>query len=121
MKPSSCKAKGRRLQNFVCKEICKLLGVPFEKDGPVASRESGQSGPDIRIVPEYRKILPISFECKNQEKWSIPEFVKQAIEQAYDGTYWAVVISKNRQKEPYVVIPWKFFKVLLKAFLKGRR
>ena len=45
-KTKSCKAKGRRLQDKICKEIAELLGVPYGPDEEVAPREMGQKGPD---------------------------------------------------------------------------
>ena len=64
-----------------------------------------------------RRILPISIECKNQERWNIHEFVKQAQEQAYENTEWVVIVKRNYQKDPYVIISWEFFKVLIYSLI----
>ena len=73
----------------------------------------GQSGSDCRFSPEVRKRLRISIECKKQEKWNINQFVEQAKKQA-EGLDWAVAISRNYQKEPLVIVPFKLFLEFLK-------
>ena len=50
IKPSSAKAKGRSLQQWVCQKISDLLGIEWGKDELIASREMGQSGTDIRLL-----------------------------------------------------------------------
>ena len=66
MKASSSKAKGRRLQDFVRD---KLRGL-FTKleDDDIKAAIMGESGEDIKLSPAARKIIPYSFECKNQER-----------------------------------------------------
>jgi len=122
MKPSSAKAKGRRLQNKICKALSRITGIPWGPDCEIAPREMGQKGVDVRLVGRARELVPISFEAKNQERWNINKFVKQAKEQAYEDTYWAVVVSKNRQKSPYVIVDFDFFfYVLLKCWIDKRK
>ena len=122
IKPSSAKAKGRRLQNYVCQVLSEITGIPWGKDELIAPREMGQSGPDIRLIGEARKLINIAFECKNEEKWKVPEYIRQAKEQKWDDVdHWTVVVSKNRQKIPYVIIDMDFFKELLKLYVDSRR
>ena len=44
MKPQSAKAKGRTLQQWICKKISEFTGFPCGKDCPIESRPMGQSG-----------------------------------------------------------------------------
>ena len=44
----------------------------------------GESGEDIKLSPAARKLIPYSFECKNQEKLNIWEALSQAEENAGD-------------------------------------
>ena len=76
IKISSAKAKGRNLQKWVCGKISKLLNIPWGKDELIASREMGQSGTDVRLIGEALEKFPYSVECKWQETWSIPAWVK---------------------------------------------
>lgn len=114
IKPSSAKAKGRRLQQWVCKKISELLGLPFGPDEAIASREMGQAGTDIRLVGEVKKLFPYSVECKAQEKMFVPAWVKQARENQIYGTNWLLVTKRNREK-PLVIMEFDTFFKLLKS------
>jgi len=114
MKTRSCKAKGRRLQNKIAKELAELFGLELGKEKDIWPRVMGEDGPDIALAKHIREIIPLSIECKNQEKWNVHSFVEQAKKQAYPNTEWVVIMSRNYQREPFVVVSWKFFKFLLK-------
>ena len=108
----SAKAKGRRLQQWAMRKISELTGIPCGKDELIASREMGQSGTDVRLIGEAQKLFPWSVECKSQEKWSIPAWIKQAKENQKKETDWLLVVKRN-QHEPIVVIDAEvFFKLL---------
>ena len=76
--PASAKAKGRLFQQWVCRQISALLDIPWGKDELIASREMGQAGTDIRLIGEAQERFPFSVECKWQEKWAVPAWIKQA-------------------------------------------
>ncbi len=120
MKTASLKAKGRRLQNLVCEALANLINASYGKDEDISPREMGQTGPDCRFSKRVRDLLKISVECKNQERWNIHKFVEQVKKEAYPDTNWVLVLSRNRQKQPYVVIEFYFFLELLKGWLNGR-
>ena len=67
MKTSSGKAKGRRLQNKIRDVLLEHFSEQLEPDD-IRSQIMGMSGEDIVLSPAARKIIPYSFECKNQEK-----------------------------------------------------
>jgi hypothetical protein len=108
MKPRSCKNKGGRLQKWFCKELSSITGYPFGKDMAISSRPSGQTGVDIVMNPEVRKIFPFSVECKNVESWSVTSWMEQAIANQEKGTEWMLVCKKNGI-DPVVVMDAKAF------------
>ena len=62
----------------------------------------GESGEDIKLSPAARKLIPYSFECKNQEKLNIWDSLSQAEENA--GNYDPVLIFKRNRSKTYAVI-----------------
>jgi hypothetical protein len=109
---SSSKDKARRLQNWVGEKVSILIEMPFGKDQPIASREMGQSGTDIRLVGEALEKFPFSVECKYQEEWSIFAWIAQAKANRLEGTQWLLFAKKNRVS-PIVVIDQQVFSNLL--------
>ncbi len=115
MKPQSAKAKGRTLQQWVCKKIAELTGFEHGKDKPIESRPMGQSGPDVRLESAVLVKFPFSVECKFQERWSVPKWVEQAKANEAKGTSWLLVCKQSR-KPPVVILEADvFFDILKKA------
>ena len=100
MKSRSAKNKGKRLQN----SFRDLLLESFKQLEPddIRSAIMGESGEDIKLSPAARKLIPYSFECKNQEKLNIWDSLSQAEENA--GDYDSVVIFKRNRSKTYAVI-----------------
>jgi hypothetical protein len=117
---ASRKDKGRRLQKKIGKLISNLTGLSFGPDEPIASREMGQSGTDVRLVGDARVLFPYSVECKNVESWSFPAWIKQAKENEEPYTDWALIVAKNHY-DPIVVISLEHFMELQKAYMPRRR
>lgn len=109
---SSAKSKGRSLQQWVCQKISDLTGLPWGKDEMIASREMGQSGVDVRLIGEAKKKFPFSVECKYQETWSIPSWIKQAKANQIKGTDWLLVVRKNRMEPIIIMDAERFFELL---------
>ncbi len=109
---SSAKAKGRSLQQWACKKISELLDIPWGKDECIASREMGQSGTDVRLIGEARVRFPFSVECKYQESWAFPAWIKQAKENQAEGTDWLLIVRKNRMEPVVVMDAERFFELL---------
>ena len=105
MKSRSAKNKGKRLQN----SFRDLLLETFKQLEPddIRSAIMGESGEDIKLSPAARKLIPYSFECKNQEKLNIWYALSQAEENA--GDYDPVVIFKRNMSETYAIITVKTF------------
>lgn len=112
IKPSSAKAKGRSLQQWVCQKISDLLGIEWGKDELIASREMGQAGTDIRLMGEAQERFRFSVECKNQERWSVLAWIEQAKQNQKEGTDWLLVIRKNRIDPVIVMDANRFFDIL---------
>lgn len=108
---ASRKAKGRLLQQWVAQKISDLLGIPWGKDELISSREMGQAGTDIRLVGKAKKLFRYSIECKNQESWSLPSWIKQAKSNQAKGTEWLLFVKKNRHEEIVVMSAEVFFKI----------
>lgn len=79
----------------------------------IASREMGQNGVDIRLTPEALKKFPWSVECKNQENWSVPAWIRQTKENAYSNTDWLLIASRNNES-PIAILDANVFFELLK-------
>lgn len=93
IKTSSAKNKGRRFQN----DIRDFL---FERyswlgEGDLDSCSMGSGGVDITMSPLARKTLPLSIEAKKTKKTPTLAEMKQARENAYEGTTAAVVWSPH--------------------------
>lgn len=111
----SAKAKGRILQQYVCQKISDLTGYSWGSSGDdcaIESRPMGQSGTDVRMESHVQALFPYSVECKWQESWSVPAWIKQAIENQKPETDWLLVIKRSRDK-PVVVMDAEAFFTLL--------
>ena len=100
MKTRSAKNKGKRLQNKV-KELLLESFKQLEEDD-IRSAIMGETGEDIKLSPAARKLIPYSFECKNQEKLNVWDSLKQAEENS--GDYDPVLIFKRNRSKTYAVI-----------------
>ena len=108
MRPQSCKAKGRRLQQRTCAALLETFDS-LEKDD-VRSTSMGAGGEDVQLSPAARKLIPFSIECKNTEKLSLVKaFAQAATHVGSPGVSPCVVFSRNRA-DTYVALkydhPW---------------
>ena len=108
----SAKAKGRKAQQWIMRKISDLTGIPCGKDELIASREMGQSGTDVRLIGKAQKAFPWSVECKWQESWSVPAFIRQAKENQKKGTDWLLLMKRNQHEYVVVLDAEVFFKLL---------
>lgn len=104
MRPSSAKAKGRRLQNAIKDMI--LAAFPSLEPDDVKPAIMGEAGRDIHLSPAAKRLLPVAFEAKNQERLNIWEALKQARSHAKEGEVPLLVFTRNRE-EVYVALPFK--------------
>ena len=104
MKPSSAKAKGRRLQQWFRDLLIEKLDVHPED---IESRSMGAGGEDLIMARAARKKFPYSIECKNQESVNICKSYEQAQENSKD--YEPVVVLKRNKTKPLVLVDAEYF------------
>jgi hypothetical protein len=110
MKPSSAKAKGRALQNFIRDRLRALFSLP---DEDVVSTPMGVSGIDVQLSERARKACPYAFEAKSYAKIAIYKWWKQAEDNATAELSPILVVKQNYGK-PLVVMSWETFEDLIK-------
>ena len=118
IKISSAKAKGRALQQWVCRKVSDLVNLPwgYEDDKPIQPRLMGQKGTDVVLRGEALDGFPFSVECKSGEHWSVPSSVKQAKKNRYKGTNWLLVLKNKNMKHPIAVLDAKLFFEILESW-----
>ena len=109
---ASAKGKARRLQQWVAKKISEVTGIPHGKDELIESREMGQSGVDVKLYGDAKEKFSYSVECKYQETWSIPAWIKQAKENQIKGTDWLLFARKNYHEEIVFMDAEAFFDLI---------
>ncbi len=116
--PQSAKAKGRRLQQWTCQKISDITRFQWGSSGddcPIESRPMGQPGCDVRMEREVRKLFPFSVECKWQETWAVPTWIRQARANRMKGTNWLLICKRSREKEIVIMDAKAFFELQDKA------
>ena len=116
MKPQSAKAKGRRLQQWMCQCIQQRLGVVPED---CRSCSMGAGGEDILMSREARRVFPYSVECKNRENHNIWVAYLQCEGNAPPGVEPILCIKRNKSK-PLVVLDAEHFVDLVARAGGGR-
>ena len=109
MKAKSAKAKGRKLQNLVVKELRKAY--PELEDDDIKSQIMGVSGEDIVFSPLAKRLIGLSFECKNQERLNLWDSLTQAENNSEERT--PVLVFKKNRSQVYAAIPFKYLIKLL--------
>ena len=104
MNPSSAKAKGRRLQQWVRDRLIESLNIHPED---IESRSMGAGGEDLIMARAARQKFPHSIECKNVEKLNVWEAYEQAA--ANSGNYEPIVVMKKNGKKPLVVVDAEYY------------
>lgn len=118
MKTKSAKNKGRRLQKRIVEDILRVF--PNLSLDDVRSNPMSVSGADILLSAQAKACIPFTIEAKNQERVNIWEAIRQSEKEAEkQNLYPMVVVSKNRVKEPYAIIPFYVLLLLLKTYFKS--
>jgi hypothetical protein len=109
MKASSCKSKGRRLQQDVARSILRTF--PHLQEDDVRSTSMGAGGEDVQLSAAARQCMPYSIECKNTERLALWSAIDQCEANTPAGATPLIVFKRNRSKT-YAVLPWEQFMVL---------
>ena len=115
---ASRKAKGRRLQQWVCSLLSDITGIKWGDGELISSRGMGQNGVDVILTGKAKEIIPFDIEVKNTESWSIASYIDQAKANTKAGRNWLIVLSKNRFKPVVVVDAEVFFNIFKKTLDK---
>ncbi len=116
---ASRKAKGRKLQKWVVNKIADMLNTIACKDCDLESRPMGQEGVDVILRGKYKAIFPFSVECKWQEAWSVPAWIRQAKENIMDNTSWLLFCKRSREDPIVVLDADDFFRIYIKSLYGG--
>jgi len=106
------KEKAKELQRWVCEKISQLTGLRWGvsgDDAEIESRPMGQTGTDVRLGEQARKLFPFSVECKRAESWGVPAWVEQAKENQLPGTDWLLIVKRSRRSPIAIMDAERFF------------
>ena len=95
---AAAKAKGRRFQQEIAKLIAEMLCMDYGPDCHIASRGMGQPGVDVILIGDAIKKFAFSIEAKNQEKFALPAWIRQAESNILPNTDWLLAFKRNRFK-----------------------
>ena len=104
MRPSSAKAKGRKLQQWFASKMVEILNLDPED---LESRPMGSQGEDIIMGKQSRNVFPYSIECKNQEAVNVWKAYEQA--ESNCGKYEPLVVIKRNRSKPLVLVEAEYF------------
>jgi hypothetical protein len=97
--PASKKQKGTRLEKEVAKRMNEVL-----REYGVNAKRMPMSGAIEGFKSDIFINLPVSIECKNSEKWNVPEYWEQTEGQAGLGKMPILIMSRNYCNDPLAVI-----------------
>ena len=88
---------------------------PSLTNDDIRSTSMGANGEDVQLSSAARKLIPFSFEAKNQEKLNIWSAIGQARANCpvQSPPLVPIVVFKKNNEKPHVVISWEHFKDIL--------
>ena len=110
MKPSSAKAKGRRLQQKIRADILRTF--PHLSEDDVRSTSMGASGEDILLSARAQEDVPFSIEAKNCERLNVWGAIEQCRSNCPPTRSTCIVFTRNHEAT-YAAIPWPVLLELL--------
>lgn len=109
IKPSSAKAKGRRFQQAIVKDILEMY--PALEPDDVKSTGMGQPGADVQLSPAAKRLFPYQVECKSKAKSPTHTIYHQALTH---GDTEPLVLIKMDRDITLAVVSWEHLKTLIK-------
>ena len=76
--------------------VAECIGLKYGPNEDVSSTTMGESGVDVKLTPQARKLYPFSIETKKQETFRLPKWIKQAKDNQLPDTNYQLFITKNR-------------------------
>lgn len=107
----SKKAKGRSLEKEVAKRLRQVLGDDHAVNMPLSGGGS--------LKGDVYTQLPISIECKKQERVQIWEFWEQARQQASTGKMPVLCLDRNYNKDVLSVLRFEDLLTLMDFAIQG--
>lgn len=101
MRPSSCKAKGRRFQQELAAAIVSACGLTADD---VTSRSSGAAGTDLLLSPAARAVFPYAVEAKNVESLNVWAAFTQAAANGTKTRLTPLLCIRRNKQEPLVIL-----------------
>ena len=69
----------------------------------------GQSGVDVILRGEAKRLFPFSIECKSAEQFSLNAAREQAQANQAKETDWMIVHKRKAWSSPIVILDWNVF------------
>ncbi len=110
IKISSRKAKGRNLQQQVCRDIANILDIEYNQQDDnclIHSREMGQAGKDIILRGIAKERFPYSIECKSVENLHLDKAIKQIKYNMTKEDIGFLIIHKKKNQPILVTLEWE--------------
>jgi hypothetical protein len=114
IKTSSCKAKGRKLQQHTAARILETFQLP---ESDAKSLPMGSQGEDIWLSQKARELFPFSVECKNVEKLNVWAAFDQA--KANCGGHYPLLVHSRNRSEVLATLRFDDLLAILKRALPG--
>lgn len=115
MQPASAKAKGRRCQQQVAKDILELFPQLTKDD--VRSTSMGVTGADIQLSQAAKGVFPYQVECKAKAKSPVHTLYEQA---KTHGDLEPLVLVKKDRDVILAIVSWEHLQKLIKELSANR-
>jgi hypothetical protein len=120
MKTSSCKAKGRRLQDHIRDSLRKIAVELGLDPNDIKSVIMGCSGQDILFSPAAEKVFSLDVEAKNVEGLSVVSVFWKHFEKYAARKTLKILVHKKNYQEPLITLRFEdFLPIFRKALLSG--
>ena len=123
MSSASNKAKGRRFQQEIMRQIAQCLKKECGKDTEIESRPMGQSGTDIRLSGEARELFDYACECKNSKTFNVPNAIRQGrTNQKKEGyNRWLCFFKNEKFNKSFVLLDTEEFFNIYRELVELRK
>lgn len=122
----NAKRKGGQYERVIAKKLQDKYGVELKRtpqSGGFAKKsdKADDYRGDITIV-DTKQMLLLHIECKNQQKWSLPKWLKQAESDCPEGRLPIVIFHEHNTSNDYVTLRLEdFLNIVPKDKVVGKR